>query len=813
MDLQHAQILIVDDIPENLKLLINILTSQGYKVRPAASGQIALRSVAVEEPDLILLDIRMPGMDGYEVCRQLKENERHREIPVIFISAMDEAANKMKGFEAGAIDYITKPFEPAEVLARVKTHLRLRQLQIKMEAMIQQRTEELAKEKARFQSIVRSSPTGIATLVDEKFLDVNKRLCDILGYTEGELVGSSARMLYQSEDEFEKDRRATDNLGTTGMASSENHFRCKDGRVIDVLLNWSCINPIADMPQVRSSSTTEGWQQGKVAETLNNVADPAQEKPLRKELNLTLLDITERKQMEQALRDSEIHYRTIFDNTGTAMLITDENMVISLVNAESVALLGISKEELEGKRKWTDFVTPESLKKMQEYLPIRRTEQQNGAPKEYEAQLLDAEGNLVDVLIAVAMIPGTKKSVASLIDVTDQKKLEAYLRHNQKIEAIGVLAGGIAHDFNNILSAILGYTEMALGKSIPEGVVHRYLEQTFQAGMRAKELVHQILTFSRQTEQEMQPVPVSLIAKEALKLLRSTLPATIEIRKDMSSSFQKDVILGDSTQIHQVFMNLCTNAAHAMQAKGGILSVKVAEIDVNENLTRELPDLAPGPYVLLSVGDTGHGMDKVVMEKIFQPYFTTKPQGVGSGLGLSVVMGIIKKFNGTITVSSEPGKGSVFNVYLPRYLQAIMEPAEIEVKEEIPEGNERILLVDDESILADMGKEILEDLGYQVTVTTSSLEALAMFSNTPNGFDLIFTDMTMPNMTGIELCSKCREIRPDMLVILGSGHSDLIDENSMLNAGIAKFIVKPYPIDQLANTLRQVLDGRNSALA
>jgi len=991
MESQPAQILVIDDIPANLILLADILTAQGYKVRPASDVQLALRSVAVEQPDLILLDVKMPGMDGYEVCRLLKADPKHREIPVIFISALNETADKIKGFEAGALDYITKPFEPTEVLARVQTHLRLHMLQLHMEELVRQRARELtstnadliteieehaqteeklrqtnrsltmlstcnqalihaedehsllqkictiireiggyamacigfagqdeektihmvaysgctgvclrenltlswgettagrnpmgtairtgkpvicadltndagfniwcpdaadkncrfvlalplfadlqvlgamcilsekagdrspeetqlllelaadlaygikalrankerlqtagelAHKKARLQSIIRSSPTGIAIIADRVFIEVNKRLCDMLGYEEHELVGQNTLLIYQDAEEFKQvDSRVVTELGQKDTASIETRFRCKDGRLIDVLLNWTRITPVADDGADGSLAGDPGKRQGD-----------------DKELNFTILDISERKRMERALRDSEVRYRTIFDNTGTAMLIVEEDTLIVLANAEFADLVGVSREELEGKASWTRFVAPDSLEQMLAYHRMRRVNPAE-APKRYEARLKNVLGQLIEVFITVVMIPGTTRSVASIIDITEQKRLENKTRQSQKMEAIGVLAGGIAHDFNNILGAIMGYTELALTKNTLDSNVRRYLERTYQAGERAKDLVQQILTFSRQTEQELKPVPVSLIAKEVLKLLRSTLPATIEIQQDISSSFQSDIVLADPTQIHQVLLNLCTNAAHAMRTKGGVLSVKVAEIQTSATMIHDTPDLQFGPYVMLSVSDTGHGMDKATSERIFEPYFTTKVQGEGTGLGLSVVIGIVKKFKGAITVDSELDQGTIFRVYLPRLQTQLQEPAADQ--EALPLGNEHILFVDDEPILAELGREVLESLGYRVTAITSSLQALEAFQQTPERFDLLFTDMTMPKMTGIELTRQCKKIRPHLPVLLGSGHSELIDEQTVTETGIAHFLVKPYSIDQIAHTLRQIFD-------
>lgn len=802
MNLQHAQILIVDDVPENLKLLYSILSAEGYKVRPVSDGQFALQSVAAEEPDLILLDVKMPGMDGYEVCRQLKSNGQHRGIPVIFISASIDVIDKVKGFEAGALDFISKPFEPSEVLARVKTHLRLRQLQRHMGDLIQQRTKQLSKEKALLQSVVRSSPTGIAVIVDQKITDVNWRICSILGYDEQELVGCTARMLFQSEEEFKKIlRKVIADLEMKDVSSNETCFRRKDGQIIDVLLNCSYIDhSSADNNIEEPFIQDESFCQDQTVGKLNTGTTIGHKHRSQQMLNFTILDITERKRVEHAMRNSELRYRTIFDNTGTGMMIYDKDMVITLANAELVALAGIPKDKLEG-TKWTAYIQKDLLGKVMEYHQIQQLDPTKG-PMNYETRIGNAAGQILDILVTVAGIPNTSSSVASIIDITEKKILGAKLLQSQKLEAIGILAGGIAHDFNNILCAILGYTDMGLVNS-KDSSLYRYFEQIFQAGTRAKDLVNQILTFSRQTNQELKPVPVSLIAKEVLRLLRSTLPTTIEIQQDISSSFQSDVMLGDPTQIHQVFMNLCTNAAHAMVAQGGVLRVRVAEIEVNMALSREIPGLVPGYYVMFEVSDTGCGMNKQTVEKIFQPYFTTKSKGQGTGLGLAVVSGIIKKFKGTITVTSEVGKGTTFQVYFPQFKEQISQS--VEVKKIIPTGIGRILFVDDEKVIGDMCKEMLETLGYQVTVATSSVEALEIFRDTPDVFDLIFTDMTMAKMTGIELSIKCRKIRADVPIILGSGYTELINTKSIHDARINKLIKKPYTMEEMAENIQSCL--------
>ncbi|MBW1740158.1 MAG: response regulator [Deltaproteobacteria bacterium] len=383
-------------------------------------------------------------------------------------------------------------------------------------------------------------------------------------------------------------------------------------------------------------------------------------------------------------------------------------------------------------------------------------------------------------------------------------KLQAQLQQAQKMEAMGTLAGGIAHDFNNILFAILGFAEMTRD-DMPEGSLARAnLEEVITAAKRARDLVQQMLTFSRQVDQERKPLQIHLIVKEVLKLLRASLPTTIEIRQNIQS--QSSTILADPTQIHQVMMNLCTNAYYAMRERGGVLEVSLSEIDVDldaEALPQHL-DMKPGPYVKLTVSDTGPGMEPAVLERIFDPYFTTKGLGEGTGMGLAVVHGIVKGHGGGITVHSKLGQGTTFHVYLPRFESAVAPEAR--TAEPIPKGKEHILFVDDEEQLVRMAHQALKRLGYEVTVRTSSVEALEAFRAQPDKFDIVITDQTMPNMTGIGLAKELLRIRPDIPIILCTGFSEAITPERAKAMGIREFIMKPIVTSDIAKSIRRVLD-------
>ena len=385
----------------------------------------------------------------------------------------------------------------------------------------------------------------------------------------------------------------------------------------------------------------------------------------------------------------------------------------------------------------------------------------------------------------------------------EKQQIEMKLHHTQQLESIGILAGGIAHDFNNILFPIVGYTEMLL-EDVPEDSSSRgSLKQIYTSALRAKSLVKQILTFARQGSGELMLMKMQPIVKEALKLIRATIPTTIEIKQDINPDC--GVIKADPTQIHQIVMNLTTNAYHAMEETGGELRVSLKEIEL-KTLDLINPNMAPGVYACLTVADTGVGMDKNLTDKIFEPFFTTKAIGKGTGMGLSVVHGIVTAMGGAINVYSEPGKGTQFHVYLP-VEKSLSEAQVTNSKAENQGGTEQILLVDDEEAILIMEKRMLERLGYQVTSRTSSLEALEAFRVNPDKFDLIITDMAMPNMAGDKLATELIKIRTDIPVLLCTGFSETLSEEKAASLGIKGFLFKPIIMKDLAQKIREVLNG------
>jgi PAS domain S-box-containing protein len=394
-------------------------------------------------------------------------------------------------------------------------------------------------------------------------------------------------------------------------------------------------------------------------------------------------------------------------------------------------------------------------------------------------------------------------------DITEQKKMEAErqnyearLQQIQKMEALGTLAGGIAHDFNNILVAVIGYAELSLGGMAQGTPLHHNLQQILQAGMRARDLVHQILTFSRQEKREPKPLHMGHLVKEALEMLRSTLPATIEINLNLSSKV--DHVMADPTQIHQIVINLCTNAAQAMEEEGGQLNVDLSQVDLSARDVSAHPGMQPGSYVRLTVQDTGKGIAPDIIGKIFHPYFTTKDKGKGTGLGLAMVHGIIKNYGGFIDVKSQSGQGAVFHVCIPTIGQ--LAPHDDPQKSELATGKEHILLVDDEPLVVEVLQEMLEQQGYRVTTADGSLNALEVFRKEPQDFDLVITDMTMPKLTGDRLSQEIKKIRADIPIILCTGYSNKLADKSALDFGVQDFMVKPIRQVDLVRIVRNVLD-------
>ena len=506
-------------------------------------------------------------------------------------------------------------------------------------------------------------------------------------------------------------------------------------------------------------------------------------------------------------------YKTLFESAGDAIFVMDFKGQIIDGNRVACEQLRISHHELLNKTTM-DIISPEHAP----FWPERMDELRRLRHIIFETALVSSEGKILPVETSCRAIEYDNRPAVLTIalDITERiqsdkekAKLRAQLRQAQKMEAIGTLAGGIAHDFNNILQSIFGYTEIA-GLQIAQGKdPGAALDNILTASQRAKGLINQILSFSRQTEQEKQPVQVNLIVKEVLKLIRASLPATIEI---CGHNLNHDAVVeADPIQIHQVLMNLCTNAHHAMRETGGKLEISLSTSDIDKGKAAQLGGIKPGAYLELRIQDTGHGIPREYIDRIFDPYFTSKEKGEGTGLGLAVVHGIVSSHGGAISVESQIGKGTIFHIYFPEIRKDM--PAEDSPQPAAPDtyhGHERILFVDDEPALVEIGEEILATLGYRVETTTSSLEALEMIKAAPDRFDLVISDLTMPKMTGEVLAREAMQVRPDLPIILFTGYSDIMSRERFVSLGIKDCLMKPLTRKDLAQSIRRVLDEHHA---
>ncbi|PKN35059.1 MAG: hypothetical protein CVU61_05160 [Deltaproteobacteria bacterium HGW-Deltaproteobacteria-19] len=628
--------------------------------------------------------------------------------------------------------------------------------------------QNLKDSEEKFRVLFESANDAIVLWDEEHFIDCNRKAVEMFGIESKERVMgqpfSIASPLYQPNgrlsEEVARERIKAAQEGTPQFYEWQ-HVR-RDGSVLEAEINLHAVD-----------------LQGK------------------KLVQAIIRDVTERKRNEEVLQRLSL----ALEQAAEEIIITDPEGVIEYVNPAFEKITGYSRQEAIGR-------TPRLVKSgvhdraFYERLwgTIKRGSIWTGriTNRHKKGMLIQEDATISPIVSSSGRITGF---ISLKRDITEEVKLESKLRQAQKMEAIGTLAGGIAHDFNNILGAMMGYTELARLKAA-DPQIHSYLDQVLKACNRSRDLVNQILTFSRQREQEKKPVTVTPIVKEAMKLLRSSCPSTVEIRQ--AYNVDRDIVLADPTQIHQVVMNLCTNAIHAMRDGEGILTVNLSQKEITVYDPFYDSELKEGPYVMLTVSDTGRGIDASVRNRIFDPFFTTKVPGEGTGLGLSVVYGIVKDHGGSISVESEPGKGSVFTISLP--LIEADEPGAGRDAEPPPKGKGRILLVDDEEPLAALGQEMLSSLGYDVSVRLSSRDALEAFRMNPARFDLVITDMTMPNMTGDHLAQEMLKIRPDLPIILTTGFSERITEEESKKLGIRVFVMKPVSLQALARAVQTALE-------
>ncbi|SDT85005.1 PAS domain-containing hybrid sensor histidine kinase/response regulator [Desulfobacula phenolica] len=514
-----------------------------------------------------------------------------------------------------------------------------------------------------------------------------------------------------------------------------------------------------------------------------------------KEVVVVYRDVTRRKIAEKKLKENEKKFRAIMESMKEPMYICGQDFIVEYMNPVMFKRIG---HDATGEICFKSFHGFDQQCPWCDYESVIK-----GNPREFDF-VSPKDGCFFQVSSTpIENGDGSVSMLSVLRDTTEIEQIQARLQQSQKMEAIGTLAGGIAHDFNNILFPIMGLAEMLIEDTKEEDQGREFLDEILKGCFRAKELIKQILTFSRQHGHQIIPLQIQPIVKEIIKLSRSSLPSTIEINQIMPAGC--GAIMGDPIKIHQILMNLVTNSFHSMENTGGVLTIEVNEVEITSENSPD-PKFKQGVYISLTISDTGMGMDALTMEKIFEPYFTTKDKNKGTGLGLAVVHGIVKSHKGEILVKSEPGKGTEVTIYFPRIISEINSGPKIKPEPD-QVGNERILLIDDEQAITSLLRLILERLGYSVASRNSSTDALEAFRAAPENYDIVITDLTMPNITGDRLAIELKKIRPDIPIILCTGFSEKISTRSVSSMGIDKILVKPVGKKEFAMSVREVLDG------
>ncbi|MBF0448305.1 MAG: response regulator [Magnetococcales bacterium] len=792
------KILVVDDDENGRILLQTVLVSSGYEVILAANGEEALTFVHQQRPDLIITDILMPKMDGFVLCQTIKENEQLCTIPVLFYTATYvDNRDKQFALSLGASQFILKPLEFDRLIRIIQqviqSHLiegvpvpnllenppqldrmRAESLSRKLDEKtkdLEQKRQNLQKSEGRYQSILEATSDIIWELdLDANFTYISPQVEDILGYKPCEIIGLLSGFDLMPAQEAEKMRcRFSECVSLAkpfkGLVNINLH---KSGRKVVLESNGS---PFFDAP-------------GKLV-GFRGVGR----------------DITERVRVDKRLIESENRFRSLYENAPLAYQSLDKGGRLIAVNNAWRQVLGFKQSDQVVGRWFGDLLLPSSQvqfkERFQRFLSdgdVHNVEFNmicaNGATKQISFEgrtTTDEQGNFVH-------------THCLLTDITERKQLERRLSQAQKMEAIGTLTGGIAHDFNNILGSILGYNELALEEVQGNQAVSYCLNQVHIAALRAKDLVAKLLSFSRQSNIEVKPLQVSPLLKEMVKLVRPTFSANIQINTHIISA--DCLINADATGIHQIIMNLCSNAAYAMEESGGCLDIYLEHLFLDEGEAKKVL-LTAGSYVRLSFSDTGPGIEPTNIGRIFDPFFTTKELGRGTGLGLSVVHGIVQSYGGSVIVETELGKGTTFRVFFPA-IKADPDPAppkQPSIKK-ICDTKMTVLFVDDEPGLVEVGTMQLQAMGYRVIASSDSQKALEIFNNDPHGIDVLFTDQSMPYLSGFELAKKILSIRPDLPVFICTGYSQTITPEMIRKAGIRDMLLKPLTMADLSAALQ-----------
>ena len=803
-------IMVVEDDIISAEALRENLAGLGYTVLGLVdSGEDAIKIAMKYSPNLVLMDIKLSGpMDGIEAAAAI---HKHLDVPVIYLTAYTDDQVLERARITAPYSYLVKPVRDLELKITIEM------------ALYRHRMETRLKERERWlNTVLRSIGDAVLTTDDKgKITFMNPIAEDLSGWSLTEAEGRSFDEILHLVNE--ETGRAAKNpvsqvLKSCKIVGLANHtvLVAKDGtrRAID-----DSAAPIMDefgrligvVMVFRDVS-----RRREMAKTLEHHRQHLEDLVAERTENL-MAEINERKKTESHLRQETEFRSTIINNIAEGLCVWEAiadwpYIRFSLWNGRMIEITGYTIDEINEKG-WYECVIPQPEKR--EQFRKRSEGILFGQPqKSDEVEITCADGKTRTILLSTSLLEGQtdRPQVLWLMrDITHRKqaeqerdRLSSQLRQAQKMEAIGTLAGGIAHDFNNILGSIIGYGELIELFELPDNnEIQENLNHVLNSAYRAKDLVDQILAFSRKSEVERQPVLLAPLIKETLKFLRASLPSTIEINSNIQGL--PGAIQADPTQMHQVIMNLCTNAAQAMGDQGGILKINLCAEYLDDDAASQFPDLSPGTYAKLSISDTGAGIGMEIRDRIFEPYFSTKEAGEGTGLGLAVTHGIVQQHNGAIDFESGPD-GTTFHVMLPLETRMQAESVNgIEGNSDYPTGKGRILLVDDEADLVRVGKIALGELGYRVDTEVDSTKALKRFGDEPNSYDLVITDQTMPRITGLELAQKIRAIRTDLPIILCTGFSVMVTPDRLTDAGIDLVIRKPIRIGQLADAVHQLL--------
>ncbi len=806
-----GKVLVVDDDPVVRQILKRLLTSSGYRCVIAEDGPQAVSLLQAHCFNFIISDIEMPNMDGFELLQYAREN--CPDTDMIIATGYGDTYHYADVIKRGAADYLNKPINKEELLAKLDRLKRERDIvtAFKHETLTMQALADLMLLSAGGLPLQETLKKFLDKIVSFAWFDLQPKGAIFTVDKNGlglQLVAhhNLAEPLQTTCDRVPFGhclcgRAARDKEVVYCNSIDQRHDNTYEG----ILPHGHYCIPIKteenELLGVFTVYTREGAARNSHVEKVLVGAAAAAAK---------LIKVF---QAEEELKKKDFQHRAITNNSVDAIIMMDRQGRISFWNPAAERIFGYPGKEALNKDLHT-LLLPHSLcSSYQEYL---RLFSQTGRGKllhktiETTGRHKDGRAIPIELSLTPLQIDNEWNAIGIVRDISSRKereqekeKIEKMLRQSQKLEAIGTLAGGIAHDFNNLLATIIGFSELSKDEADKESQLYKDLDRILTAGQQAKGLIHQILTFSRQSEQESIPLRPHIITKETIKLLRAAIPANIEINHEIDPCC--DSILADPSKIHQVIMNLAVNAGYAMRKQGDELFIGLSNIEVDESLAGSVPALQLKRYVLLTVRDTGHGMAPLTLERIFEPYFTTKPQGEGSGLGLSTVHGIVNAMGGAITVKSAPGEGAVFDVYLPS-LSASAKKTETWAEGTETVRKERILYVDDEPSLVEISLKGLSRKGYRMSGRTSSIEALEAFRAQPDNYDLVITDYAMPHMTGIELTRQIMQIRTDVPVILITGFGDCETTDEARKTGIKNIIFKPVILSELDRSIREIFD-------